>query len=364
MRLVSTSMLRSDMVLGKDIYHGDCLILKKGQRNITRFVNSLHNMGIDFVYVEDEKSTGIYIPDAISEKTRLNCKRVLRQTIDDFAKCSTLDVQDISGAVTDILGEIMDNKAVQVSLNDISATDDYTFSHSVSTTVYSLLLARELNYSVTMMEHLAVGTLLHDIGKVFLNKEILFKEKELTQEEFEYVKGHTILGYQSLRKYASMPEVARLISLQHHERVDGTGYPRGLSEEEMHEFAKVVSIADVYDALTTDRCYRKKWSNEKAVNYLIECSGTKFDTKLVGIFIQQIAIYPNGSMVRLSDDTYAIIKDQNRSMPLRPIVRVIADKYGNDIATYELDLLKELSVTIVESEIELRGKKPQFEIDK
>ena len=150
----------------------------------------------------------------------------------------------------------------------------------------------------------------------------------------------------------------------HHERMDGSGYPRGVKAGELHEFARIVAIADVYDALTTDRCYRKKWSNEKAVNYLVEGSGSKFDTQLVGQFIQQIAIYPNGSMVRLSDKNYGIIEKQNRSMPLRPVVRVVSDQYGNDIDIYVVDLMKELSMTIIESEVEIMDKKSRFEMDK
>ncbi len=364
MRLVSTSMLRRDMVLAKSVYHRDCLILRAGQKDLKRFVNSLNNMGIEYVYIEDGKSDGIEIPDAISEQTRVRCKKVLRNTLDEFAKKTTVNVDAIFDTVDDIINDILYNKDVQVSLNDISATDDYTFSHSVSTTVYSLLIAKQLGYSRSMLQKLASGTMLHDMGKVLLNKEVLFKKDQLTPEEFEYIKQHTVMGYQALKRCTNITELSRIISLLHHERMDGSGYPRGVKAGNLHEFARIVAIADVYDALTTDRCYRKKWTNEKAVNYLIECSGTKFDTQLVGQFIQQIAIYPNGSMVRLSDRTYGVIKEQNRSTPLRPIVRVVADENGNDINMYEIDLMKELSVTIVESEVEIESKKSMFEIDK
>lgn len=364
MRLVSTSMLRSDMILAKSIYHRDCLILKAGQRDIARFVKNLHNMGIEYVYVEDKKSKGIEIPDAVSEETRSSCKRVLRQTVEEFAKKSTMDLSYISNAVESILNDILYNKDVQVSLNDISATDEYTFSHSVSTTVYSLLLAKQLNYSRSMMEKLAAGTLLHDLGKCLLDKEVLFKEDQLTLDEFEYIKQHTVLGYEALKKCTDITELSRIISLFHHERMDGTGYPRGVPAGNLHEFARIVAIADVYDALTTDRCYRKKWTNERAVNFLIESSETKFDTKLVALFIQQIAIYPNGSYVKLSNNMYGIVKEQNKSTPMRPIIRVVADENGNDIPIYEIDLLKELAITIVESEIEIQDKKSNFEMDK
>jgi HD-GYP domain-containing protein (c-di-GMP phosphodiesterase class II) len=351
-------MIKPEMILAKSIYFNDCLVLREGQKDLTRYVNSLNNMGIDYVYVEDSKSEGIEIPDAISEETRLNCKRVLRKTIDDFTNNTVLDMNEMSDAVHSIIDEIMTNPDVQVSLNDIGSSDEYTFSHSVSTTVYSLLIAKQLGYNRSMLEKLGAGTLLHDMGKVLLDKKILNKQGPLEPEEFEYLKKHTTLGYEALKKCPNLTELSRIISLYHHERMDGLGYPMGIPAAELHEFTRIVSIADVYDALTSDRCYRKKWSSDKAVNYLVEFAESRFDTKLVSVFIKQIAIYPNGSMVRLSDRKIGIIKAQNKNFPLRPFVRVIMDENGKEIEMYEIDLMKELSITIIESEIELNNKWP------
>lgn len=355
MRLVSVSMLKPNMVLAKSIYYRDCLILKEGQTDIGKFINNLTNMGINYVYVEDSKSIGIKIPDAISEETRLLCKKVLRQTLEDFSNNVIIDISGVSDVINSIIDDILENKDVQVSLNDISTADEYTFSHSISTTVYALLIAKELNYSRTMLEILATGTILHDVGKVLLDSTIIFKEGILTPEEFEYIKDHTTLGYQALKKCVNLTELSRIISLYHHERMDGLGYPKGIPAGELHEFIRITAIADVYDALTSDRCYRKKWSAIEAINHLIENSDSLFDNRLVSIFMQQIAIYPNGSMVRLSNETIGIVKEQNSQTSLRPVIRVIADKDGNDIDIYEIDLFKELSITILESEIEIHG---------
>lgn len=353
MRLVSLAMLKPDMVLAKSIYYNDCLVLKEGSKDITRFTNSLHNMGIHYVYVEDLKSMDIKIPDVISEETRVSCKRILRQTLEDFANKTIIDISDLSESVTSILDELLLNSDVQISLNDISAADEYTFSHSVSTTVYALLIGKKLNYKRPMLERLAAGTLLHDLGKTFLDKKLINKSGILDPDEYETIKQHTTLGYEALKKCMNITELSKIISLYHHERMDGTGYPTGTPASELHEFVRIVAIADVYDALTTDRCYRKKWTANQAVNYLIEGADTKFDTNMVSAFIKQIAIYPNGSMVRLSNQMIGIVKEQNRNMPLRPIIRVISDSKGNDVEMYEIDLLKELSITIIESELEL-----------
>lgn len=353
MRLVSLSMLNPEMVLAKSIYYNDCLVLREGQNDLARFTNSLRNMGIDCVYVEDAKSNGIEIPDAISEETRRSCKRILHQTIDDFEKKSVVDLEDLSDTIHNIIQDILSNEDLQVSLNDISASDEYTFSHSVSTTVYSLLIARKLGYNKPNMEKLAAGALFHDIGKILLDKKILNKEESLESEEFEYIKLHTTLGYEALKKCPSLTELSRIVSLYHHERMDGSGYPTGAMAGDLHEFIRIVAVADTYDALVSDRCYRRKWSSNKAVNYLIENAETKFDTNIVSVFIKQIAIYPNGSMVRLSDNSIGIIKEQNKNFPLRPVVRVITDQEGNEIKPYEVDLMKVLSITIIESEIEM-----------
>ena len=355
MRLVSLTMIKPEMMLAKSIYYKDCLVLKEGQVDLERFANSLKNMGIDYMYIEDSQSDGIEIPDAITEETRVSCKRILRQTIDDFSNKTIIDLSDMSEAIHSIIDDILANKDVQVSLNDIGASDEYTFSHSVSTTVYSLLIARQLGYSRLMMEKLAAGALLHDIGKILLDKNILNKEGTLDTEEFEHIKRHTTLGYAALKKCVNLTELSRIIALYHHERMDGSGYPTAALAGELHEFTRIVAIADVYDALLSDRCYSKKWSTNHAVNYLIENAETKFDMKLVSVFIKQIAIYPNGSTVRLSDNTVGIVKEQNKNVPLRPIIRIIIDKDGNNTEMYQLDLMKILSITIVESEIEMNN---------
>ncbi len=353
MRLISLSMIKPDMKLAKAIYHNDCLILRAGVMDLQRFAISLKNLGIEYVYIDDAFSDGIEIPDAISEETRVNCKRILRQTLEEFEAKTVVDLTEMSDSIHNIIDEILANPDIQISLNDISAADEYTFTHSVSTTVYSLLIANKLGYNKQMMERLAAGALLHDIGKIILDHKILNKKGGLSPEEFEHVKLHTTLGYDMLKKCLGLTELSRIISLQHHERMDGSGYPMGCLAGELHEFGRIVALADVYDALVTDRCYRKKWSSNNAVNYLVEHAETKFDLKLVSILIKQIAIYPNGSMVRLSTKEVGIVKEQNKNFPLRPMIRVISDENGSEITPYELDLMKVLHITIIESELEM-----------
>lgn len=353
MRLVSVDMVKSNMMLAKNLYAGNCLVMKAGDMNLYRYLSNLRNMGITYAYIEDEISKDIEIPDVISEETRCKAKDMLINTVNDFHRTNALRLTRLNDCIGDIIKDITRNSNVLVSLSDISAADEYTYIHSVSTTVYALLIGKSLNYSDKMMEWLAMGALLHDIGKVILDPKILYQKGVLSDEEFSYVKRHALCGYELLRYSSNVPTFVKDIALNHHEKLDGSGYPRGISGDKINEFSRIAAIADVYDALTTDRCYRKKWSTNKAVDFLIQNSGTQFDANLVRLFIQQIAIYPNGSLVRLSDGRLALVKEQNKNVPLRPIVRIIVDAKGEKVSPVDLDLMEVLSITITESELEI-----------
>ena len=363
MRLVSIDMLKPDMKIARAVYNQGALVLPAGRSNVAKYVPNLRNMGIEYVYVEDGKSEGIEIPDAIAERTRNSCKQQLQSAMQQFSITDKLETRELENCVASVISEILRTPDVQVSLNDIASNDEYTYTHSVSTMVYALMIGRKLNYSEQKMTILGMGTLLHDIGKMLIDREVMFKEGELTNQEYQYVKMHALYGYQAMRRITSVPEQVRQIAYMHHERLDGSGYPQGLMGSDLNEYVRIVSIADVYDALTTDRCYRKRWPANKAMDFLMERSEKEFDPELVGLFTQQLAVYPNGSLVRLSNQYLGIVADQNRSMPLRPVVRVIQDPEGREITPYEIDMMKELSVTIIESELEITLDKPPVSPD-
>lgn len=363
MRLVSIDMLTPDMKIARAVYNQGALILPAGRMNVSRYIPNLRNMGIEYVYVEDNKSEGIEIQDAIAERTRIHCKQTLQNAIRQFSITDKLETKELENCVDSVITEILRTPDVQVSLNDIASNDEYTYTHSVSTMVYALMIARKLNYNAQKLAVLGLGTLLHDIGKMLIDHDVMYKDGKLTDQEYEYVKMHSLYGYQALRRIPSLSEQVRQIAYMHHERIDGSGYPQGLQGEELSEYIRIVSIADVYDALTTDRCYRKKWPAHKAMDFLIERSGREFEPDLVRMFTQQLAVYPNGSLVRLSDRHIGIVAAQNRNMPLRPVVRVVQDPEGRDIVPYELDLMKELSVTVIESELEIIQNKPEVSPD-
>ncbi len=353
MRLVSIEMLTDDMELALPVYRKSALVINAGRKGISRYIPNLTNMGIQYVYVEDELSRGIKIPDVISTQTRFDCKNALRSTMQNYIEKGNFQTLELTDSLESVIEDILKNKDVQVSLNEIGIVDEYTYQHSVNVAVYSLLIGRALNYGASKMKDLAMGALLHDVGKTILEPEIQFKKGRLTDAEYTHMKKHVDIGYYILQKNPALSPEAREIALTHHERLDGSGYPKGLVKEEISEFSQITAIADVYDALTSDRCYKQKWATHRAVDFLIKNAVTEFSPELVQLFIQQIAIYPNGSMVAMSDGCVGIVKEQNPKVPLRPIIRIIFDKNGQAVEPYEINLLKVLSLTIVKAELEI-----------
>lgn len=346
MRKVYLPDIQPHMYLARDIYHFNGLLLKAGTCNLNRYLNSLSNLGISFLYINDKLSEDIEIPDAIAEDTRNRCKDALQDTLFHFRTEGHVDTVHITEAVDSLIEDLLSQKEVLVSLHDIATTDDNTLVHSINTTVYALLMGKRLELNKVEMQVLAEGAILHDIGKTLLNPKILFKTTQLTKEEFSHIQNHPLWGYEALQRNPLLTELSRLLALQHHERLDGSGYPYHLKDKEIHKFSKILAIADIYDALTSERCYRKGMSNHRAYETLMAEAGSKIDAELLHIFFNNIAIYPNGSIVTLSNGLRGIVKSQNIDAPFRPLIRIIDDTKKEAIKLYDLDLLEDLTLQI------------------
>ena len=348
MRRVHIDELTKEMRLAKSIYHNDKLILAEGTDNLQRYVDSLINSGIFSVYVVDEISKDIEVPDVVKEVTRKKCKKILNNCFSVIKNQGQLAKELVDDMVTTIIGELLDREDVILSMEDIGAKDDATLIHSVSTAVYAVITGRTLGMTKEELKKLAEGALFHDIGKILLDSELLSKQGKLTDEEYDSIMQHPLIGYDILKKQSQFSEESRLVALQHHERLDGSGYPNGIKGEQITVFSKIVGIADVYDALTAERCYRRSMSNFKAYTMLKKDVGIKYDKDIFKAFMSNIAVYPNGIVVNLSDGTHGIVKNQNRDMPLRPVIRVIDDRNKDDIKLYDLDLKQQSGIDIVE----------------
>lgn len=368
MRIVPIECINEGSILAKTIYDDEGrVLLREGVTLSNSLLKRVKLNKIYSLYIHDKYST-IELDDVIKPELRQKAIKTIKHTFSNFEKCTSYlssnsrmnnellkkrqDYFSTMGEICEqIIEEILHKKNALVNLVDIKSMDNYTYQHSVNVAVVSLILGIHLQLTKDELYKLCMGALLHDIGKVFIPINVLNKPGKLTEDEFKMVKEHTIKGYDYLKGSIDIPATVRIIPLQHHERVDGNGYPENVGKEKISKLAKIVAIADVYDALTSDRPYRKAISPNEAFEYIMAHANTQFDYSIVNVFSKTIIPYPEGTLVKLSNGDIGIVTGNSSYFPLRPTVRLIKSSSSEKTNTI-LNLMDELDIVIEKIEYE------------
>lgn len=342
MRVLSVDKLKPGMVVGRSIYGSSGeILLAAGVELNQRYIQRLEQIGIMLLYIKDEVFDDVEIDDVVSQKTRVEAVKATKEFMNGLKLNKKLDSKRVSRIVNNIIDDLMNNPDIIVNLVDLRAMNDYTFSHSVNVAILSTIIGVENGYDQIKLRNLAAGALFHDIGKTLIPENILNKTTPYTAEEEEEVKQHSILGFEILRKIEDFNLLSAHVAFQHHEKFDGTGYPRGLKGEEIDEFARIVTIAEFYDTLTSKGLDEKRHLPRHALEYIILNSGKFFDPKFVEIFIRIIALFPVGSIVVLNTGEQGAVIKVNKKFPSRPVLRILYDASGNRVEpSYDVDLVK------------------------
>jgi len=328
MRYVKSEHLEKGMVLVYTLYDNNEKVLLKANKKLTpAYINRIQQMEISGLYVFEDDEITTHTP-TVSEQTRLKAIKSLKR----------LNIDDCIYIANNIVEEIRESESMIIETINLSTYDNYTYTHSVNVDILSVILGVALGFTDDELKKLSQAALLHDIGKTCVPIEILNKPGKLDEEEFAEVKNHPRYGYNMLRDNQEVSSVTRNAILSHHENEDGSGYPRNLIGEKIHKFAKIIHIADVYDALTTKRVYKDAMNPADALEYLMANAGKLFDKEMVTVFMEYIAPYPLGVTVELSTGQTAIVVKNNRAMLSRPIVRLNSGTL--------IDLYERLDVTI------------------
>lgn len=328
MRFISTVHLRPGLKLAADLTYGKGRVLLRSGKILTAsLIRKIGYLGYQGLYIEDELSEGLEISDVISSdlrmKTSIELQNLFYNVEHNITSNAKRHIRSVKSLAKDIVDEILSNRQTMVNIIDLRNYDDYTYNHSLNVTVLSVVLATELKLSRDTIYELALGALVHDTGKMFIHKDILNKPGKLTPDEFEQIKKHSELGFKYLCDNLDIPESAKIAALQHHEQYNGHGYPGGLVGNSIHQFGRIISVADVYDALSSDRPYRKAMLPSDAVEYIMSGYGTMFDPSVVKALTKKIAPYPIGTCVLLSTGDIGIVMKNNESTSLRPVVKLI-----------------------------------------
>ena len=236
-----------------------------------------------------------------------------------------LDINRCRQVVSEMVDSVLRNQQALLCLTQIKHKDDYTAEHSINVCILAATFGRHLGFMRGEIERLALCGLLHDVGKIRVPDDILRKEGAYSPEEFAEMKRHPSHGRDILMSVASLEPVAVDVAYSHHERISGTGYPRGLQAHQIPYYAKIISVVDAYDAITSHRCYDQARPSKTALDILYRCKGEQFDEQLALDFIQCIGVYPPGSIVEMTNGEVGIVLRTQSGRKLRPRILLVRD---------------------------------------
>lgn len=341
MQRLPVARLRSGMVVARPIVgSGGQMLLSTGTVLNDMYIHRLKEKGIPSIYIQEQApELTVQVDDVISDESRLRANVAVRDLMKDVKTelavarrgFVTLNDVQVRKSVNSLVDELLTNRDIAVNLADIRSLDNYTFGHSVQVGVLAILTGITMGYDHLRLRDLGIGAILHDIGITRVPEAIATKAGALTPQEMAEMQKHCEYGFDILRYQPNLSILSAHVAYQHHERHNGEGYPRGLKGDEIQEYARIVAIAEQYDSLISDRPWRAAHLPHEAVEIVAGGGDYYFDYRVVKPFLENIAVYPVGTLVELNDGTRGVVTQVQKGLTLRPTIRLLRHEDGTAI---------------------------------
>lgn len=351
LRLVPTKLISADAELADDLYTNDGkTLLKKGSKLTPSLIERINANNIYSVYIKDVHSQA-EIQRLVDPVLRLKGYELIKKIFDavgnrkpdgTHAPLTIMSYNDeLNKLMEEIIYEMTGIRDKQLEYIDIKNTKSYIYSSALNTALLSVLIGWEMGLSADFIRQLFIGGIYHDVGMMLAPDEVLYKTEALTMEDKKHIIMHPIVGHNYLKNQVFLSAYVKAIAFQHHENLDGSGYPNRISGEKIHLLSQIVGVADIYDAMTSDRPYRPALPVKDAVEYIMANAGTKYSMEVVNAFVKKINPYPEGSLVKLNNGEIAVVRSVSPEMPLRPVLDIIREVGDNSYRYERVDLLKD-----------------------
>ena len=299
----------------------------KAQTDRDKDLSSAH-IKVGRLKAEERRQDGISSDMAAIRQLYSNAVQAAEVAWDSTTMEGMPDMPTTLKTVEGLADAVSQNRTALIALTAMRNYDNYTFTHMVNVSILTMGQARALGIEGKLLREFGVSALMHDIGKVKTPKEVLNKPAKLTDEEFDIMRRHPVDGAEILRRTPEMPILAPVVAFEHHLRIDGSGYPFGVKRSGLNLGTTLCSIADVYDAMRSQRAYQQAFPSDRILAVLQRNDGTQFDQHLVRRFTQLLGIYPPGNLVKITTGEVAVVLHVHAPDPFKPRVRVLFDANG------------------------------------
>lgn len=356
MRTIALSQAQPDMELARDLLDKEGnLLLEKGIKLTDQYIKRLRSLGLPAIYITDplleDLKDCFLLPEALYQEAVTCLSTLFQSKVSDIllsAQKRAMYFRRLNLTVNQLVSVVSERRDSLINFN-IHNLGDSLVNHSLNVCLLSIVIGLASNLPSAALKELALGSLLHDLGKLCISPKILNKPGVLTAEEMLEIRKHATYGYDIVRLSDEVSPAAVCTVQQHHERFNGSGYAAGLRGEEIHLFGRICAIADVFEAMTADRVYRPAIPRKVVIEKMVSSGHRDFDLRQLQVFLHSIPVYPLGSRVTLSTGEQGYVIRNYAKASLRPVVRITIDSEGQALSSpQEINLLTNQCAHITE----------------